>query len=454
MALHKPGASVWICLVGVTAIAAQDLDVNYILLCQSQGRGAPVGAINNVYPGNDYSWIVPSEMAVAGYTLLSLGQVVPARVAGDYLAAVQLPDGSWADQYHGSASMRASGSTRYTVQPVMFMAALHARGVGSFSTVLKRARSWLISRSNPNGLLTGGDNPDFWLSDNAYAVVAWHRLGEFDRRDAAVRAINQHFMAGDCWHQNLRSSDLSPGPGPFGWVHFAPAMLGLQAFGVTYPNGLADRMRNSLVVGQGPDAGAVLDAEGSSKRMPGIGFQASLAWRDLGAGQLADSHRSWAESKSGLWQTTPDVNGISGGWVDWKLADGTRAPASQRFIDSSAYYLMVVRGIRFHQGTNEPAVVLTRDVYPAQLTLHTERLFKKPSTAIGHEFAKNSEASFARPALLNAVLMFAVGCCILLPCLLYRQCSHKSNGINLMRGVDTGSPHLAVLQRSQHEDLE
>lgn len=400
-----------------------------------------------MYPGNDYSWIVPSEMAVAGYTLLSLGQVVPARVAGDYLARVQLPDGSWADQYHGSELTRSSASTRYTVQPVMFLAALHARGFGSFSGVLKRARSWLIARLNPNGLLTGGDNPDFWLSDNAYAVIAWHRLGEFDRRDAAVRAINQHFLAGDCWHHMLRSNDLSPGQGQFGWVHFAPAMLGLQAFGVGYPNGLAVRMRNSLVVGQGPDAGAVVDAEGSSKRMPGIGFQASLAWRDLGAGQLVDSHRLWAESKSGLWQTNPDVNGISGGWVDWKLADGTTAPVSQRFIDTSAYYIMVVRGIPFHQGANEPAVALMQDAYSAQPTLHAQRLFEQRSTAIGHVAPKNSEAMFAQSALLNAGLILSVGGFMLLPCLLYLRYSAHSSGIGQMWGEDIGS-HLTVLQRS------
>jgi len=400
-----------------------------------------------MYPGNDYSWIVPSEMAVAGYTLLSLGQVVPARVAGDYLARVQLSDGSWADQYHGIDSTHASGSTRYTVQPVMFLAALHARGFGSFSTVLRRARSWLIARLNPNGLLTGGDSPDLWLSDNAYAVVAWHRLGEFDRRDAAVRAINEHFLAGDCWHHMLRSSDLSPGQGQFGWVHFAPAMLGLQAFGVRYPHGLAVRMRNSLVVGQGPDAGAVLDAEGSSKRMPGIGFQASLAWRDLGAGQFAESHRLWAESKSGLWQTTPDVNGISGGWVDWKLADGTTAPIAQRFIDSSAYYLMMVRGVRFHEGTNEPAVALM-EVYPSQPTLHAQRLFEQPSTAIDHVATKNREALFARPAFLNASLIFTVVVgFMLLPCLLYRRYSTNSSSFGWIWEQDTGSL-LSVLQRS------
>lgn len=329
----------------------------------------------------------------------------------------------------------------------MFLAALHARGFGSFSGVLKRARSWLIARLNPNGLLTGGDNPDFWLSDNAYAVVAWHRLGEFARRDAAVRAINQYYLAGDCWHHMLRSSDMSPGQGQFGWVHFAPAMLGLKSFGVKYPDSLAVRMRNALVVGQGPDAGAVLDAEGSSKRMPGIGFQASLAWRDLGAQKLADSHRLWAESKSGLWQTSPDDNGISGGWVDWKLADGTTAPVSQRFIDSSAYYLMVVRGIRFHQGANEPAVALAQDLYPAQASLHTQRLFEQPVTAIGHVAARRSDvAVFERPAPLNAGLMLAAGSFMLLPCLLYLRSSPDSNGISQME--EDVSLHLTVLQRS------
>lgn len=349
------GAILLALLLSAAPVVAQELELGYILLCQSHGKGAPTGAINNMYPGDDYSWIVPSEMAVTGWALLELGEIDAAAAAGDYLVMVQQADGSWADQYHGSSPMRNSRTIRYTVQPVMFIAALHARLLRTYTTALSRSTAWLGARLHSSGLIRGGDDQDFWLSDNAYAVIVWHRLGQLDRRDAAVRAINQHFLNTDCWHHAL-SPEFLPREGAFGWVHFAPAMLDLRAFGVTYPDGLALRMRDALQVKQGLDAGAVLDQEGSSKRMPGIGFQASLAWRDLGANDLSASHRTWCESRSGLWQITPDVNGIRGGWVDWKMEGGGKAPIEQRFIDTSAYYLMVTHSLRFHFGLIEPTI--------------------------------------------------------------------------------------------------
>merc|ERR1712061_893163 len=92
--------------------------------------------------------------------------------------------------------------------------------------------------------------------------------------------------------------------------------------------------------------------------MPGIGFQASLAWRDLGleGTRAADAHWKWCKSKSKLWQTRADLNGITGGWIDWKNESGGTAPVAERFVDTSAYHLMYIHGLRFHAGIDEPWV--------------------------------------------------------------------------------------------------
>ncbi|CAE8678520.1 unnamed protein product [Polarella glacialis] len=154
------------------------------------------------------------------------------------------------------------------------------------------------------------------MSDSAYSVIAWHRLGYPHRRDAAVQAINRHFLDEERgrWHQ----------------------MLDLAAFGVVYPDELALRMQEALQVMSGPDSGAVREFEVTPGRlMPGIGFQASLAWRHLDANEAATQHLNWCETRSSLWQLQPDRNKAVGGWIDWVDEVGGQAPCWQRFIDTS-----------------------------------------------------------------------------------------------------------------------
>lgn len=368
---------------------ARDVETNYILQCQSLGLKAPKGAINNMYPGTEFSWIIPSEVAVSGWALLNLGEQDAAKAAGSFLENVQNADGSWADQYNNHGAVRGGRSTRNVVQPVMFLAALHTRGLGNYTKALLRASTLLTSRLHPSGLLHDGSDQNFWLSDNAYAVVVWHRLGEHGRRNATVEAINKHFLnlASNSWHHVL-GPKLSPRAGPFGWVHFAPAMLDLRAFGVVYPSQLALHMQRSLQISTGPDAGAVLENENSSKRMPGIGFQASLAWRDLGENgtKAAAAHSKWCVSKSRLWQTSPDSNGITGGWIDWKNESGGTAPVAERFIDTSAYHLMYTHVLRFHNGIEEPWV--SQKSAPAnlfKLPIHYHN-FRMPPTKVRNRF--------------------------------------------------------------------
>ncbi|CAE8600127.1 unnamed protein product, partial [Polarella glacialis] len=176
------------------------------------------------------------------------------------------------------------------------------------------------------------------------------------RRDAAVQAINRHFLDEERgrWHQMISEELLPVGEAPFSWIHFAPAMLDLAAFGVVYPDELALRMQEALQVMSGPDSGAVREFEVTPGRlMPGIGFQASLAWRHLDANEAATQHLNWCETRSSLWQLQPDRNKAVGGWIDWVDEVGGQAPCWQRFIDTSAYHLMVTQGLRFHKGLEE-----------------------------------------------------------------------------------------------------
>jgi len=56
---------------------------------------------------------------------------------------------------------------------------------------------------------------------------------------------------------------------------------------------------------------------------------------------FAYRHDNWAMTASGLLQSTPDASGNSGGWIDWKdPVTGATAPQWQRFIDTSAYFIM------------------------------------------------------------------------------------------------------------------
>ncbi len=55
-----------------------------------------------------------------------------------------------------------------------------------------------------------------------------------------------------------------------------------------------------------------------------------------------DAALAWTET-SGLWQVEADSRDIIGGWIDWQDPAET-APSWQRFIDTSAYYVMVATG--------------------------------------------------------------------------------------------------------------
>ncbi len=349
---------------GVARASNTAIEFGHILACQYTSSTHPAdGAINNVWGAP--TWVVPGENAVVAWVLHRGGYSAAARRTADYLARIQNPDGSWDIQYSGTVSVDSNRHARHTAQIMHLFGTL-----GGYGPAMAKAEAWLADLQNPavkggadDGLIGGGYDAggspltDRWTSDNAYAVLAFNASKNPAARDRVVAGINDLLRIGDHWAQRRTAggTNVDPDPVGFGWIQFAPAFLNLRPLGVVYPPGLAAGIRNRLMEPGGVDAGAVLEFSRSHKFMPGIGFQASVAWRALGDQASIAAHTHWSESVSGLWQIVPDGNGDTGGWVDWTLSvGGTSAQNWERFIDTSAYYIMAVNGWMFTEPLPPP----------------------------------------------------------------------------------------------------
>jgi hypothetical protein len=353
-----------VALAGAGHPANTAIEFQHILACQYTSATHPAdGAINNVWGGP--TWVVPGENAVVAWVLHRGGYTAQARRCADYLARIQNPDGSWDIQYSGTVSVDSNRHARHAAQIMHLFATL-----GGYATPLANAHRWLhgltlttTKGGADDGLIGGGFDAvgtplgDRWTSDNAYAALAFHVYGDFATRDRVVAGINSLLRSGDHWvrYRTAGGVNVDPDPVNFGWIQFAPAFLNLRSLGVVYPAGLAQGIRARLMEPAGPDAGAVREFGDGPLWMPGIGFQASIAWRALGDQPSITAHTAWAENVSGLWQTTPDGNNDIGGWIDWtNTATGADAPGWQRFIDTSAYYIMAVNGWTFVDDPKPP----------------------------------------------------------------------------------------------------
>jgi hypothetical protein len=340
---------------------ATGIEFQHILNCQVAVSASPAfGAINDLWGAP--TWLVPGEMAVAAIVLARGGFTTEARRAADYLVLIQNADGSWCNQYAGTVFTDGNRYTRQTAEVMMLLGRL-----GGYSAALARADGWLASQQltatktgADDGLVGGGLDAtgtpltDRWTSDNGFAVLAFDAAGDHAARDRVVAGINAHLVNGDHWFQTIDAAGTTT-DGTYGWINFAPAFLTLSSFGVVMPAGVAAGMASRLQQPSGPDAGAVREFEAGPKYMPGIGFQASIAWRALGHVAEADAHTAWAANVSGLWTTSPDGNGDAGGWVDWTLtAGGGTANWWERFIDTSAYAIMVANGWSFVEPAATP----------------------------------------------------------------------------------------------------
>ncbi len=346
------------------------LEADYILQTQYFGGSDAYGALNNV-TGNP-TWIVPGENAIAIMGLVKAGDVLGdskyrqnANLAADYLVRMQDGDGGWYSQYSYGAP---SADTKYLRHTAETMMAFYKLGYNPkrYNSMVKGAKFLLACQKKKNkgglddGLVSGGKRADGsyegwrWTSDNAFAYQAlqaaaeWAGIKRRKKQASTFEKAAQKILggiettlladSGDHWHRAVDKYG-SPVAAKADWIGYAPAMLDIpisdELLGLS-----ADWITENL---RQADGSVVWDDNDySSRQSPGYSLQASLAWLDSGDFDLAEDALSWSES-SGLWQDQPDKNGVSGGWIDW-VEGGVTAQWWERFIDTSAYYIMAKAG--------------------------------------------------------------------------------------------------------------
>jgi len=365
------------------------MEADYILSCQFLGSsGNAYGAINNVY--GDPTWVVPGENAIAIMGLAAASDLLGnniyrdrAGLSANYLMRMQdNGDGAWYDHYNYSVPETNAGkSLRHTAEVII---AYDKLGYDSsrYDSMKKGAQFILDCQDVSNkggiddGLVCGGK--DYlgnyhtwrWTSDNAFAyqalrtTAAWARVcGENNYAqtldDAAGRILqglgNNIDVSGDHWVRVVDADgNVVPSENYSDWISYAPAMLDVPSGSIDYAD-VGDWIHDTL---QKSDGALVWDdVEFSDRKSPGFSFQAMLVWLDMAQGDYADAALLWAENSS-LWQQIPDDKGVTGGWIDW-IEGYQTAPQWQRFIDTSAYYIMVRNGgYDFNAVVPEPSTIL------------------------------------------------------------------------------------------------
>ena len=352
-------------------------EADYILSCQytKHPQHPAYGAINNIY--GDPTWVVPRENAMAILGLIVASEVLnnesyreKAQLAADYLIKIQDPsDGAWYDQYSYTDVVDHAKSPTQTAE---VMIALYKLGYDhNRYNAMKNSAKYLIEcqkvenkRGKDDGLLGGGKDASGqyhnwrWTHDNAYAYRAlkaaevWATIAD-DMPFASECAYSaQRIIEGinaslynpitGVWHIAIDENgapqwitNLSNLPS---WIQYAPHMLDLPANGVN-SSAVGEWIHNTFQQNDSSCIGYVWENGVHKRKYPGLAFQAALCWFDTGHAPYATDTNTWAEN-SGLWQTTPDQNGITGGWIDWveiEPTEGMRADWWLRFIDTSFY---------------------------------------------------------------------------------------------------------------------
>jgi len=390
----------------ITGVYADDnddikLEADYILSCQytSDASSDAYGAINNVY--GKPTWVVPGENAVAIMGLLRASEVLgddlyrqKANLAADYLLRMQASDGAWYDEYdYDKPDNHPDKSLRHTAEVMIAFDKLGYRPARYGA--MKKAAEFLLSCQNSNnkkgnddGLVGGGkywseENSSYkyhtwrWTSDNAYAyqaLMAAARWAEIagDTADArkyktAANKIKSGLetvlltSSGDHWVRVVDENDEVVGSEDRGdWISYAPAMLDVPVEGVN-GNRVGQWIHNTLQINDSnsPYCGALVwdDTLYPDKKSPGYSFQAMLVWLDTGQNNYSQYALEWAVN-SGLWQRTTDDNHIKGGWIDWVDDNGNTPLWWERFIDTSAYFIMVKTGGYDFSPIPEPSTLL------------------------------------------------------------------------------------------------
>lgn len=348
------------------------LEADYVVAAQFVRKDdRATGAINNVY--GPPTWVVPRENAMAILGLLRASECLGtpsyrqrAQQAADYLVRVQANDGSWYDQYSYASPVVLSKSPTQTAEVMLALGRL-GYGAGWYPAMTKGA-DFLLRLQDPankggddDGLLGGGLDASGsyqrwrWTSDNAYAYQAlkaaekWARSRGEPARATRYAAASARILAGidtrlkdpasPVWHTVVDERGASMAS-QHEWINYAPQMLDVPAAGVGAAVG--SWIRSTLV--DAPTGAAIWNDGAEAGRLsPGYSFQACLVWLETGQQTYCDTALNWARG-SGLHQLAPDSNGVTGGWIDWVETGGAVAPTWQRFIDSSAYYILTVTG--------------------------------------------------------------------------------------------------------------
>ncbi len=362
------------------------LEADYITTCQYISSGAPAqGAINNVFGAP--TWVVPSENAMAILGLKMASEILSdtsymnrAQLAADYLIRIQALDGSWYNQYSYVTPVDLNRSPRQTAEVMM---ALYKLGYdhNRYSAMTKGAQYLMECQKVSNkggiddGLLGGGKNAQGqyqswrWTHDNAYAYWALRAAASWateagDISLASMYALSaQRIITGiniylydpsvGVWHMAVDANgnpqwDACHSANLPGWIQYSPQMLDLPANGANSPR-VGEWIHNAFQQGDGSVIGYEAEpnsGECTTRKYPGLSFQAAMSWVDTSHVSYTNSAFEWAQA-SGLWQTATDTNGIAGGWIDWiEVApnSGKQADEWQRFIDTSFYAIATCNG--------------------------------------------------------------------------------------------------------------
>ena len=352
-------------------------EADYILSCQytKHPQHPAYGAINNIH--GDPSWVVPREnaMAILGLivsseALYNKSYIEKGQLAADYLIKIQDPsDGGWYDQYSYTDIVNHAKSPTQTSE---VMIALFKLGYDhNRYNVMKNGAQYLLEcqkvenkKGKDDGLLGGGKDASNeyhgwrWTHDNAYAYRAlkaaevWATI-ENDMPFALECAYSAHRIIDGIntylyntttgiWNiainekgapQYIPNLDNLPS-----WIQYAPQMLDLPANGVNSP-AVGEWIHNTFQQNDNSCIGYEWENMIHKRKYPGLSYQAALCWFDTGHSSYAGDAIEWVQN-SGLWQTTPDQNGITGGWIDWVEIEPEAENNSNwwlRFIDTSFY---------------------------------------------------------------------------------------------------------------------
>ncbi|MFH1283622.1 MAG: hypothetical protein ABII27_08155 [bacterium] len=384
-------------------------EADYILECQYMTPGPAYGAINNIY--GDPSWVVPRENAMAILGLIMASEALNstiymdrAQITADYLVSVQdTEDGAWYNQYN-FGEPHSDGLSKSPTQTSEVMIALFRLGYdpARYNSMKKGAEFLMECQNvvnklgNDDGLICAGKDSDGdfqtwrWVSDNSYSYQAlkaaelWAKINgdaafsEQCRKAAAdiISGIDNYFYNPPVWHIAIDQNgtpqgnpDLLPDNGNLpGWLSYTPQMLDLPAQGVNSLN-VGEWIKTSF---QQPDGSCIgyFQEDGTLKirKYPGLTFQAILCWHDLGQNDYITDGLNWTYSST-LLQTTPDGNGITGGWIDWEEISpnsGFTADWWLRFIDTSFYAIAALSGgYDFNVNNSNPE--LDQELYQTSL---------------------------------------------------------------------------------------